>query len=584
MPIPFLIIEIMAQYSELLKNVHKQIEKITGVSDTIKFPSYEDILTDSSGALLRVEWHIHTSLNFIPEIPEKFADGKEQIMLYLSQRISETGNSFAKAKYNECMSYITKSNTYKKAAIDEYIECLKTSIDNNSPNIGMLAKHTIKLAMNQKYRVEDIKSILTYALNSTKVEDLTKTRIFLEAKEEKFFRSSEAVNFDERFIALALNSVDNIWKEHNLKLAEYYAQATESEKLKYVYELLGDYKMTLLMADDPSNLYVPFHNEKRCEEAIAYYKIAKCDEKIQNVWLMQNKFKEKKQYIPLRVTIPQNDEKIKFLNAIYESITKSNTEMICVALVTGAGLPYLSNDVLIKYLEEKSESLLMFKSVQEDVNGNHREMKDDASKYEAYNYGMDIVCDLVSDIIVKSCKTKKITTRKIVDFFYTKTMFGVTYCKEIGGKKYEYTWLEQVRFGIESFIKQYNRVIAGKQVNWSQCVDSLSIKFEGILRDMIQINGGVTTKLQNGNTSEITLDEILKMNKSSISKAFYASFNEDDLNLFRYAFSSNGHCMNIRNNVAHSFYLPKHYNWKIALISFLALIRLAKFAPKEKNL
>ena len=53
----------MAQYSELLKNVHKQIEKITGVSDTIKFPSYEDILTDSSGALLRVEWHIHTSLN-----------------------------------------------------------------------------------------------------------------------------------------------------------------------------------------------------------------------------------------------------------------------------------------------------------------------------------------------------------------------------------------------------------------------------------------------------------------------------------------------------------------------------------------
>ena len=163
---------------------------------------------------------------------------------------------------------------------------------------------------------------------STKVEDLTKTRIFLEAKEEKFFRSSEAVNFDERFIALALNSVDNIWKEHNLKLAEYYAQATDSEKLKYVYELLGDYKMTLLMADDPSNLYVPFHNEKRCEEAIAYYKIAKCDEKIQNVWLMQNKFKEKKQYIPLRVTIPQNDEKIKFLNAIYESITKSNKEML----------------------------------------------------------------------------------------------------------------------------------------------------------------------------------------------------------------------------------------------------------------
>ena len=574
----------MTQYSELLENVHKQIEKITEINDPIKFPSYEECLTDRCGALLRVEWHIHTSLNFIPGITEKFADGKEQIMTYLSQRISETGNSYAKAKYNECMSYITMNNTYKKAAVDEYIECLKTSIDNNCSNIGILVKHTIELSMNLKYRINDIKSILLNALNSTKVKDITKTRLFLEAKEEKLFKSSEAVNFDERFIAFALKSEDNTWKGHNLRLAEYYAQATGSDKLTYVYELLGDYKMTLLMDDDPSNLYVPFHNEKICEDAIAYYKIAKCEDKIQNVWAIQNKHKEKKLYIPLRVAIPQKDENIKFLNTIYESITKGNTDMICVALVTGVGLPYPPNEILNKFLDEKSESSLIFKSVQEDINGNHREMKDDAPKYEAYNYGMGIVCDLISDIIIKSCKNRKITKHKIIDFLSTKTMFGETCCKKIGGQKYEYTWLEQVRFGIESFIKQYNRVIAGKQTNWSQCIDSLSIKFEGILRDMIQINGGVTTKLQNGNTSEITLDAILKMDNTSISEAFYASFNEDDLNLFRYAFSSNGHCLNIRNDVAHSFYLPQHYNWKIALISFLALIRLAKFVPKEKNL
>ena len=97
----------MIEYSELLKGVHKEIENIADISSNIKFPSYEDMFSDSNGPLLKVEWHIHTSLNLIPGIPEKFADGKEQIMLYLSQRISETRNAFAKAKYNECMSYIT---------------------------------------------------------------------------------------------------------------------------------------------------------------------------------------------------------------------------------------------------------------------------------------------------------------------------------------------------------------------------------------------------------------------------------------------------------------------------------------------
>lgn len=137
------------------------------------------------------------------------------------------------------------------------------------------------------------------------------------------------------------------------------------------------------------------------------------------------------------------------------------------------------------------------------------------------------------------------------------------------------------RYRFREFFNQIKLLLKGKDPDWRICVDILSTKFEGLLRDMVGINGANITKFKDGNTTSIVLEDILRMDKTDIKDAFYYCFDDDDLNLFQYAFSSKPHCLNIRNYVAHSFYLPSDYTIRNALIVFLSIVRLAKFNKKD---
>ena len=138
-----------------------------------------------------------------------------------------------------------------------------------------------------------------------------------------------------------------------------------------------------------------------------------------------------------------------------------------------------------------------------------------------------------------------------------------------------------VDMGVETYFMQFQRLLKGKSTDWRVCIDVLSVKFEGILRDMLSLNGAVITKFKDGNTSLITLEQMIRLESESIKDAFYNSFDDDDLNLFQYVFSSIAQCRNIRNNVAHCYYLPQMYTIEIAVLLFICILRLAKFVPKN---
>ena len=73
------------------------------------------------------------------------------------------------------------------------------------------------------------------------------------------------------------------------------------------------------------------------------------------------------------------------------------------------------------------------------------------------------------------------------------------------------SWYSQIDYGIEALIKQYNRFLQGKPTNWRMPVDVLSIRFEGILRDMVADYGGRVTKVGRDNsTCQALLDDLLR--------------------------------------------------------------------------
>ncbi len=136
------------------------------------------------------------------------------------------------------------------------------------------------------------------------------------------------------------------------------------------------------------------------------------------------------------------------------------------------------------------------------------------------------------------------------------------------------TWFSQIDYGVEALIKQYNRALQGKPTDWRLPIDVLSIRFEGILRDMVGDYGGCITKIGRDNsTSHALLDALLK------EPCLRQVFRKEDIEFFEYVFTVKGY--NIRNNVAHAFYIPNDYGIYKATLVFLCILRLTMFSPCE---
>jgi len=138
------------------------------------------------------------------------------------------------------------------------------------------------------------------------------------------------------------------------------------------------------------------------------------------------------------------------------------------------------------------------------------------------------------------------------------------------------SWYSQIDYGIEALIKQYNRFLQGKPTDWRIPVDVLSIRFEGILRDMVGNYGGHVTKVgRDNNLSQALLDSLLR------EPCLHEIFRDEDIEFFEYVFTAKGH--NIRNDVAHAFYIPQDYGIIQATLVFLCILRLTMFRPKETS-
>ncbi len=111
--------------------------------------------------------------------------------------------------------------------------------------------------------------------------------------------------------------------------------------------------------------------------------------------------------------------------------------------------------------------------------------------------------------------------------------------------------------------------------NFILAIDSMTIKFEGALRDFIRLCGGNTTTSKKGVLVEQVLEELLE---NHTTKNY---FSNKDIELFKYAFTQKG--KNLRNNVAHSFMQFSDYTWEAVMLVFLCILRLGKYTLEETH-
>jgi hypothetical protein len=84
------------------------------------------------------------------------------------------------------------------------------------------------------------------------------------------------------------------------------------------------------------------------------------------------------------------------------------------------------------------------------------------------------------------------------------------------------------------------------------------------------MSGAPTIEIgKNGTEERINFDKLLD------SEKLKAMIPEDDIAYFKFLFTSQG--MNLRNNIAHSFYKTSNYTSAVMLLLIVALLRLGNY-------
>lgn len=582
---------ILEEEKVIIDKFYHNLEQISdiGIIDFSIVPSTENA-SEEFQFIICVEYNAHFKLT-TEHVNAVFGSIKDKTKLYVEERITQTSNIYLKSKYLHFLYLLTKNNRYCSDAIDVYNLLLVEYIGNSQENYNIqhfqeILETIISLSEKIKYKTEELKERIIHYLKDNKVVSRIKTRIIQALTNSKLFIPSELSYIPQLCIALSKSENESNWIEKDLKLGLHFALKfpNDQNQICEIYELLGDneYHNIRLYNGEDENIIIPHYNQSTYEKMMGYYRNAKNITKLEVATRLYNQNKRNLKFLKITSHIEhkKEDDFTQLLNNHFESIVNESTPLIVFDLCLGDKLLFIPNVKLDEFAKNHADKPLYqcFSPSHVDININNQKVEAlEHCKFQIYGISVQNQLQFVIDIILHCIASKKLSYIKVANVLNKMTFFGKELIVNSNSNiEVSYTWISQIDFALKSFFSQCNLLLKAKNADWRITIDTLSLKFEGILRDIIGLKCGSITKIdKNDNTSEMLLDDLLRCN------CFSEIFNEDDRNLFLYALTNKG--CNIRNYVAHSFYKPQDYTFNKAVLILLCVLRLAKFYPQKEN-
>jgi len=185
---------------------------------------------------------------------------------------------------------------------------------------------------------------------------------------------------------------------------------------------------------------------------------------------------------------------------------------------------------------------------------------------------------LISEIFFAAVRKEKLSTPIVVQFLHENCWYGKDIQKKsLTGAPVTYNWLNQLVPAIDDYFKQasWGLLDPAYDPNFVLCIDSLTLKIEGILRDFARICGVSTTdhkrdRNQRPISREKDIDQLLA--EQSIKE----KLSEDDILFFRFLLTEKIG-FNLRHKVAHGLMEFFDYSVHLAHLLLLALLKLGKY-------
>lgn len=525
---------------------------------------------------------------------------------YLIQRQKKTKNTHLKAKYSHILWLTPKKNL--KYAIDALIQYTKIIRYLNSTvwqNDGKRDVHSLRpnlfnafhLAVSTS-KVEEVEKIKKLILSITRKFRLESGKTFINIdlilfmlSNPKVFKEADFKNLDKSCLKYSEIQTSLHSKINILRVAERVSNKLRIRNSIYQEQIAKSYEELSHQREDGTNIAaINF-----CQDAIKYYKKLKNVSKVKE---LEGRYKLLKQTMTLGHFNHEFDltETVKELKKIADEVLKKSTDYIIGFLMYSPRIfpsyQHLHEEAM-KHKTEYGTQFAIGTSLFDDFGHitAHYNDEDEKNHFEIMRiFGFSIRMSsliLLHEIIFRAVQMNKISASIILDFIYKNSWLGnditVTYKQ---GEENKFNWLNTLAPGINDFFSQifflYQNPI--NIPNFVLAIDSLSIKIEGILRDICELRG-VTTFYQIEDAKGRNIVKEKDINALLREETIKNTLNKDDLMLLQFLLIDRAG-YNLRNRVAHTLIRSADgYGLQHMLLLIIVILKLAKneYAPPKSH-
>jgi len=540
------------------------------------FCSYELFFTDYviNGGQIRPK-QILANGEFYPDFSLFDDDFK-----YFKSRAAIAKNPKYKAKYNHLLwESKFKHYEYAKLAIDNYFLFLN---DVSFPLIDNLSSHAFEnyfknlftLCQIINYKKEEAIQFLISLLGTKKINGYKEYSLmrFITEEGKKIENTTLQTFFDNCNIIIDCSVYPDFIDEY-LQLLIILSQKLNISP-KSFHNKLGEFHISQTEKQKESfavhDIYL---------KALTYYQKAGNKEKVEEVTVLVEKAKRNITFKSIRHEF--TDEK---LQQVWEAIIKMTDELT----EKGASTDIYEYIILSDRIFPKAEFLnqdvrpAMFDLISVmnfDINKNvSGKQKSGINPYHLHIQNFSV--QHLWLVFLKGIRNGKLSFDTLIEYLKTHSWYGHNFTfLNADGDVEGFDWIELLSPSLMNFFSQLEIDIKLNKNNnqgYILPIDSLVLKFEGLLREFSRMTGAQTIEIkENGTEERISFEKLLDNEK------IIEIIPSNDIALLKFLFTSEG--MNLRNNIAHCFYKTKSYSAGTMFLLIAALLRLGnyKFKPKE---
>lgn len=564
--------DINFQYLDL--NTYKFITALRDKSDdenTKKLCSYELFFADFS---IEEGKHIpkfQSGSNAYPTL-ELFDDNFE----YIKTRGNKVQNPKYKAKYNHLLWLSPQKHIdFAKNAIESYLLLLQNSSFSFDDNLqcysfGKYYKNLFALSQKVNFKKDEIITYFVSLLESEKLNDFTKYSLM-----EFIVQNGNNVNFSikQTFFDYSKNRIEHLSDrelESYLNLLVFLCQKLNISSSIF-NEKLGDFHISQLEKENIKGFIAHHYYIKALEE----YKKANNKEKIEQTSVLLEKAKKTIDLKRITVSSEDDEELQKHINQWWDSI-KTIVNEIVEKYDSKVIYQYLIKKDIFSKADKLNEVFRssfrdLIPTMSFDINYNVIKKKEtgiNSYYFHVNNFSIKHIWLVFSEGI----RNNKLSFESLIKYLKYNSWYGqdFTYL-DVNRETKGFNWIAFSSF--TKFFIQTEIDIKTKKDSaqgYILAIDSLVLKFEGLLRELSRMIGAQTIDINDNGTEErIKIDKLLDNEKLK------SLIPEDDFAYFKFLFTQQG--LNLRNNIAHSFYRTSNYTSAIMLLLIVALLKLGNY-------